>query len=238
MNGVNDLSNDEESIISNNITHQDIDYDVQTTDIYKKMEKKRSFYSDKIDEYEKLILEQKKQIEELKERKNTLKYNLETKQKVTNHISNIYGLIFEKTKLPMMIHGDQETVLSWNRAAAVNLKPKFYFLIIKIFEEHCGYDYDDLHSKVNYGSQLIREKGLVDNTMDNFYNSKELKGRSFLFPTLNHVNGVMKKVVSIVEIYDEFAFSVVLGTQILPPIPIQSTIQSNFNSSSSNVLPK
>eukprot|EP01080_Neovahlkampfia_damariscottae_P008735 gene8735-683_t len=193
-----EVSHDEPTNSENLIQNFEL-FDVQSTEMYRKIEKKRSFLTDQIEEYEKLIMEQKKQIEELKERKETLKYNLETKEKVKNHISNIYGLIFERTKIPIIIHGENATVLTWNRSGA----------------EHCGYKFEDLHTKVNYATQLIREKCLIDGTFDHFEKQRDTKGRSFLFPTVSKVHGVPMKVLSIVEIYDEFTISITVGTQMI-----------------------
>jgi hypothetical protein len=75
---------------------------------------------DKIEEYERKMFEQKKLIEDLRERNSNLKYNLSQKEKIKKHVANVYSLCFENTHFPIVIHGENDTILSCNRAAAVS----------------------------------------------------------------------------------------------------------------------
>jgi hypothetical protein len=74
---------------------------------------------DKIEEYERKMFEQNKLIEDLRERNSSLKYNLSQKEKIKKHVFNVYSLCFENTHFPITIHGDNNTILSCNQAAAV-----------------------------------------------------------------------------------------------------------------------
>jgi len=75
-------------------------------------------------------MEQEKQLNLLREKNKALKYNIEQKKKITNHIQSVHGMIFETTNIPIMIYGPNHTILSWNKAAAVKKKRQKNFFNI------------------------------------------------------------------------------------------------------------
>jgi hypothetical protein len=68
-----------------------------------------------------ILLKQREELFQLKERNEILKYNIKQKEKVKNHVFSVYGFSFETTNFPIAIIGQNATILSWNKAAAVSL---------------------------------------------------------------------------------------------------------------------
>jgi hypothetical protein len=68
-----------------------------------------------------ILFKQNEELSQLKERNEILKYNIKQKEKVKNHVFSVYGFSFETSNFPIAIIGQNATILSWNKAAAVSL---------------------------------------------------------------------------------------------------------------------
>eukprot|EP01080_Neovahlkampfia_damariscottae_P010904 gene10904-3608_t len=133
-------------------------------DFFQQVHEEKGQLIDQIDEHEQLIMEQQKELEALKERNRILKYNLQQKRQITQYIQSVHGMIFETSNLPIVIHSGNNTILSWNRAAAA-------------FHE---YEYEDLHKTVNYSIQLLEPyDGDVETLIKKFAEAKKIS-QSFI----------------------------------------------------------
>jgi hypothetical protein len=98
------------------------------SDIFKQCQQEKNMVIDEIEELEEQALQQQKEIDELKERNEIMKYNIKQKEKVKKHVSSVYGFSFESSSFPIVILGKNSTILSWNKAAAVS----FFILLTNL----------------------------------------------------------------------------------------------------------